>query len=226
MQECPIICIYGNNEYRDFLVYNMVYEYVNGGLIKFGTVIGKAYPYYRYFSDNIYIKYDEEIMKSYLENIEKLYETTNGNMDYSLLIVDSNNIDLNTETWKYILENNKIYKITIVLLMDKITEYNINQLEKYANSVYVLKQIFKSEDYLDNLYKTFFKKYDKEIFQDLYLHCTINLNNIMIYNLYTDMFYKYKINKILPKITFDTYKIYEQSKIYKQRCIISDIINI
>ena len=53
-----IICIYGNNKYREYLVYNLVYEYIHTAKIKFGVVIGNIYPYYEYISDNIYIKYD------------------------------------------------------------------------------------------------------------------------------------------------------------------------
>ena len=141
-----ISCVYGNNKYRDSLIYNIVYEYVNSGIVKFGVIIGKILPYYEYISDNIYIKYDDKVMKDYLENIQTIYKKNNGTMDNSLLIIDSNLIDLNTEQWDEILENYQIYKINIVIILDKIMDYNIKKLNKYVNTVYILKQI----DYNNN----------------------------------------------------------------------------
>ena len=48
----------------------------------------------------------------------------------------------------------------------------------------------------------------------------------MIANLNSNRIFKYKINTSLPRFIFNTYKIYEQNKIYKKRCIVSDIINV
>jgi hypothetical protein len=224
--DCNIICVYGNNKFRDYLVYNIVYEYVNSGIVKFGVVIGKAFPYYEYISDNIYIKYDDQVMEDYLENIETIYKKSNGIMDTSLLLIDSNLIDLNTEQWDYILENYQIYKINIVILMDKIMDYNIDKLNKYVNVVYILKQLYYNYDLIINVYKTFFKNYDKKKFIDSYIECTKTLYDIMIANLNLNSIFKYKIDMTLPRFNFNTYKIYEQNKIYRKRCIISDIINV
>ena len=224
--DCNIICVYGNNKFRDYLVYNIVYEYVNSGIVKFGVVIGKAFPYYEYISDNIYIKYDDQVMEEYLGNIETIYKKSNGNMDTSLLIIDSNLIDLNTEQWDNILENYQIYKINIVILMDKIMDYNMKKLNKYVNTVYILKQVDYNYDLIIKLYKTFFKKYDKENFVDSYIECTQTLYDIMIANLNSNTIFKYKIDMTIPRFNFNTYKIYEQNKIYRKRCILSDIINV
>ena len=221
-----ISCVYGNNKYRDSLIYNIVYEYVNSGIVKFGVVIGKILPYYEYISDNIYIKYDDKVMKDYLENIQTIYKKNNGTMDNSLLIIDSNLIDLNTEQWDEILENYQIYKINIVIILDKIMDYNIKKLNKYVNTVYILKQIDYNYDLIIKLYKTFFKKYDRENFIDSYIECTHTIYDIMIANLNSNRIFKYKINTSLPRFIFNTYKIYEQNKIYKKRCIVSDIINV
>ena len=221
-----IICVYGNNKFRDYLVYNIVYEYVNSGIVKFVVVIVKAFPYYEYISDNIYIKYDDQVMEEYLGNIETIYKKSNGNMDTSLLIIDSNLIDLNTEQWDNILENYQIYKINIVILMDKIMDYNMEKLNKYVNTVYILKQMYYNYDLINNLYKTFFKNYDKEKFLDSYIECTKTLYDIMIVNLNLNTIFKYKIDMTMPRFNFNTYKIYEQNKIYRKRCILSDIINV
>ena len=98
--------------------------------------------------------------------------------------------------------------------MDTITDSNKNKLEKYVDILYILKPLFDrvdsvdNFDYVDKLYKIFFKKYDKEIFKDSYIKCTGDLNDVIIYNVRTNIIYKYKIDTILPKFTFNTYKIY------------------
>lgn len=224
--DCNITCVYGNNKLRDYLVYNMVYEYVNSGIVKFGAVIGKVYPYYEYISDNMYIKYDDEVMEEYLDNIQKIYKKSNGNMDYSLLIIDSNLIDLNTEQWNELLENYQIYKINIILIIDKIMDYNMKKLNKYVNSIYILKNAYHNHDSVIKLYKTFFKEQDKENFVETYIECTNTIYDIMIVNLTSNAIFKYKINTTLPKFNFNTYKIYEQNKVYRNRCLVSDIINV
>ena len=148
-------------------------------------------------------------------------------MDSNILIVDSNMIDLNTECWEHILENYQIYKINIIIILDKIMDYNMKKLNEYANVVFVMKHIFNKYEYLERLYSTFFKyDYDKDEFIDAYVKCTDNLSDIMIYNKIRNDICRYTINLTLPKVVFYTYKIYEQKKIYKQRCVISDIINV
>lgn len=224
--DCNISCIYGNNKLRDHLVYTMVYEYVNSGIVKFGAVIGKVHPYYEYISDNIYIKYDDQVMEEYLDNIQKIYKKSNGNMDYSLLIIDSNLIDLNIEQWSELLENYQIYKINIIIIIDKIMDYNMKKLNKYVNSIYVLKNAYYNHESVIKLYKTFFKYQDKEKFVDTYLECTNTIYDTMIVNLTSNTIFKYKIDITLPRFNFNTYKIYEQNKVYRNRCIVSDIINV
>ena len=165
-------------------------------------------------------------MEDYLENIQTIYKKSNGIMENNLLIIDSNLIDLNTEQWDEILENYQIYKINIVIILDKIMDYNIEKLNKYVNTVYILKQVDYNYDLIIKLYKTFFKKYDKENFVDSYIECTQTIYDIMIANLNSNTIFKYKIETTLPRFNFNTYKIYEQNKIYKKRCTVSDIINV
>jgi hypothetical protein len=147
-------------------------------------------------------------------------------MENNLLIIDSNLIDLNTEQWDEILENYQIYKINIVIILDKIMNCNMEKLNKYVNTVYILKQVDYNYDLIIKLYKTFFKKYDKENFVDSYIECTQTIYDIMIANLNSNTIFKYKIETTLPPFNFNTYKIYEQNKIYKKRCTVSDIINV
>jgi hypothetical protein len=147
-------------------------------------------------------------------------------MENNLLIIDSNLIDLNTEQWDEILENYQIYKINIVIILDKIMNCNMEKLNKYVNTVYILKQVDYNYDLIIKLYKTFFKKYDKENFVDSYIECTQTIYDIMIANLNSNTIFKYKIDMTLPPFNFNTYKIYEQNKIYRKRCTVSDIINV
>jgi hypothetical protein len=222
-----IVCIYGNNKYRNCLIYNLVYEYMKTEKIKFGVVIGNAYPYYKYFSDNIYIKYDEIIMETYLKNLNRIYTKCNGDIDDNLLIVDSNLIDLTSECWKELLENYQIYKTNIIIILDKIMDYNINKLGEYVDTIFILKHVFNRYEYLERIYTTFFiNTYHKEQFIETYIRCTDKLPDVMIANLKTNNVYRYQINLTLPTIVFNTYKIYESKTIYKQICSISDIIKV
>ena len=225
--EPKITCICGSNKYKDSLIYNIVYEYNKTGLYKFGAIIGGIYPYYKYFSDNMYIKYDEETMNVYLENLIKIYKKYNGNMENNLLIIDTNLIDLNTKSWKYLLENYKIYKTDIIITIDKLMDCNIKQLGKYVNILHLLKQTFINYNYIDKVYETFFETFfQKETFKQMYCECTANFLNIMICDLDNITISKYEINLTLPLCIFNTYKMYDQNKIYKQRCVLSDIINV
>ncbi len=54
-----ISIILGKNRYRDQLVYDIVYENLQTNIYGFGAVIGDVYPYYKYISDNIFIKYKQ-----------------------------------------------------------------------------------------------------------------------------------------------------------------------
>jgi len=231
--DSSITCVIGNNKYRNYLVYNIVYRYVKKEKIKFGAVIGNPYPYYEYITDNIYIKYDESIMENYLKNIQCIYEKSNGKIDRNILIVDSNTIDFNSKSWKYILENYRMYKMNIIIILDKILEINIDILKEYVNMIYIVKQIINEYEHLDKIYQLFCKeKYDKETFICTYIKCTDIILDTMLIHLNTNdkylgnSIFKYKIDITLPKMVFNTYKMYEQNKIYKQRCILSDIINV
>ena len=225
--DCTITCVHGNNKFRDYLVYDIVYEFLKTDLVKFGAVIGKVYPYYEYISDNIYMKYDEDILKEYIDNIEKIYIKNNGEIDYNILIIDTNLIDLNTESWEYIFENHKIYRTNIIIIIDKIMEYNIEKLSKYIDSIYILKQTYNKYNYLKNLYRTFFEKNcDEKRFLNIYTENTIHLLNVLIVDLKTMNLYSYIIKNLVPEYTFNTYKIYDQDKLYKNRCKVSDIIKV
>lgn len=225
--ESKVTCVCGSNKYKEYLIYNIVYEYNKTGLYKFGAVIGKIAPYYEYFSDNMYIKYDDETMDTYLNNLIKIYKKCNGDIEKNLLIIDTNLIDLNTKTWKYLLENHKIYKTDIIITIDKIMDYNIQQLRKYVNILHLLKQTFINYNYINKVYEIFFQDiFEKETFKEIYCECTKNFLNIMICDLDNIMISNYEINLTLPLSIFNTYKMYDQNKIYKQRCILSDIINV
>lgn len=224
--ESKITCIYGNNKYRDVLVYDIVYEYVKTNIFKFGVVIGEAYPYYKYISDNVYIKYDEEILEEYLNNITRLYVNKNGKIDDNLLIVHSDIINLNTKSWDYLLNYHHMFKTHIIIIIDHAMDYNINKLNKYVNVLYILKNKENEDKYIEEVYNIFFTKMHKHILKNIYNESTKNELGVLISELNENLFYKYKINIELPEYTFDTYKIYEENKIYKQRCNLSDIINI
>lgn len=224
--ESKITCVYGINKYRDVLVYDIIYEYVKTNIFKFGCVIGEAYPYYRYISDNIYIKYDEEILEEYLNNLTKIYVNKNGKIDDNLLIIHSNMINLNTKNWEYLLKHHNMFKTTIIIVIDEIAEYNMTILNKYVNVLYLLKNKENEVNYINEAYSTFFKKISKSILINIYNEVTKNELCALVSELNENLFYKYKININLPEYTFETYKMYDQNKIYKHRCNLSDIINI
>lgn len=224
--ESKITCVCGSNKYRDVLVYDIIYEYVKTNIFKFGCVIGESYPYYRYISDNIYIKYDEEILEEYLNNLTKIYVNKNGKIDDNLLIVHSNIINLNTKNWEYLLKYHNMFKIHIIIVIDNIIEHNMTNLNKYVNVLYLLKNKENEINYINEVYNTFFKKISKNILVNIYNEVTKSELGVLVSELNENLFYKYKININIPEYTFETYKMYEQNKIYKQRCNLSDIINI
>lgn len=225
--EPKITCVCGSNKYKEYLIYNIVYEYNKTGLYKFGAVIGKICPYYEYFSDNMYINYDEETMNIYVDNLIKMYKKYNGDIENNLLIIDTNLIDLNIKSWEHLLETYKIYKTDIIIIIDKIMDSNIKQLCKYVNVLHLLKQTFINYNYIDKVYETFFQNiFEKETFKEIYCECSKNFLNVMICDLDNIVITKYEINLTLPLSIFNTYKMYDQNKIYKQRCVLSDIINV
>ena len=222
-----ITCICGNNKYRDNFIYGMICEYGKTGIYKFGAVIGNIYPYYKYFSDNMYIKYDEQIMEDYIDNLISVYKKQNGEIDRNILIVDSNLIDLNSKSWEHLLDKYQIYKTDIIIVIDKIMEYNIEKLNKYVNVLHLIRQVYYRYNYIDNIYKTFFvKKFDKDMFVNIYEEHTSNMLYVMMCDLDKHNYYRYIINTECKLKIFNTYKIYDQKNIYKQRCVLSDIINI
>jgi hypothetical protein len=233
----------GNIKNKEYLIHGHIYEYVRIKKIKFGTVIGNPYPYYKYFSDNIYIKYDEEILNDYLNNMNNIYFSTNGKVDNNILLVDSNKIDLNTEFWNFFLENHKNYNTTIFIVTDKINKINIKNIKKYVNNTYIVKYITEDLKNIYKIYKTFFKdniedlEFDKIICNecDLDVKCIKFICENLKYNidvicinkyLNNIKIYKGIINLNIPYYNFNTYKIYDEFKLFKERCTLRDIINI
>jgi hypothetical protein len=159
--------------------------------------------------------------------MNNIYFSTNGKVDNNILLVDSNKIDLNTEFWNFFLENHKNYNTTIFIVTDKINKINIKNIKKYVNNTYIVKYITEDLKNIYKIYKTFFKdniedlEFDKIICNecDLDVIC-INkyLNNIKIY--------KGIINVNILYYNFNTYKIYDEFKLFKERCTLRDIINI
>jgi hypothetical protein len=239
----------GNNKNKEYLIYCHIYSYIKKE-ISFGTIIGNPYPYYKYFSDNIYITYNEEILNDYLNNMNNIYLLEDGNIKKNILIVDSNHIDLNTNFWKYFLENHKKYNTTIFIVLDKINNRNIKNIKKYVNNTYIVNYKNNNFKYIYKIYKTFFKDIEKINYEsddedlsqndkstcdlDLkyikYMCNNLNDNMDIIYinkNLNNDVkIYKGYINIDVPLYNFDTYKIYDENKIYNKRCTLKDIINV
>jgi len=223
--EPKITCVIGKNNYKDYLVYNILYEHLKTDKYKFGVVIGNAYPYCEYFSDNIYIKYEEQVLNNYFENIFKLYNKTNGNIDNNLLIIDTNEIDLNSYLWVYFLDFHKRYKTDVILIMDKINEKNMDKLKMYVDILYILKSNY--NNHFNNIYNTFFKyMLNIEEFREIYKTATDKIMNVLCVEFNENKYYVHKINLDIPRYIFNTYKIYDEQKLYKQRCIVSDIINV
>jgi hypothetical protein len=236
----------GNTKNKQYLIHGHIYEYVNVKKIKFGTVIGNPYPYYKYFSDNIYIKYNEEVLNDYLNNMNNIYFSTNGKIDNNILLVDSNKIDLNTKFWKFFLENHKNYNTTIFIVTDKINNIDIDNIKKYVNNTYIVKYITDDFENMYKIYETFFKDNIEDLdfnnvkcnnCDDFYLNYKFiqficdNLKldtDIICINKYLNdiKIYKGKIDINIPCYNFNTYKIYDEYKIFKERCTLRDIINI
>ena len=158
--EPKINIILGKNLYRDNLVYELVYNYLQTNTFSFGTVIGNIYPYYKYVSDNLFIKYDEDILNEYLNNMNVLYKDcyeNNKEIENNLLIIDTQNLNLNTPFWIYFLENHKLYKTTIIFVMNEIMYTNIEKIKKYSDDVYMIKTVYNKFNYVCKVYETFFK---------------------------------------------------------------------
>jgi hypothetical protein len=119
-------------------------------------------------------------------------------------------------------------------------------LKKYVNNTYLVNCITGDFENMYKIYETFFKDNIEDLdfnnvkcnnFDEFYLNykfiqficdnlkldtdiiCINNyLNNIKIY--------KGKIDINIPCYNFNTYKIYDEYKIFKERCTLRDIINI
>jgi hypothetical protein len=236
----------GNTKNKEYLIHSHIYEYVKNKKIKFGTVIGNAYPYYKYFSDNIYIKYDEEILNDYLNNMNNIYFSTNEKIDNNILIVDSNKIYLNTDFWKFFLENYKNYNTTIFIVTDKINNINIDNIKKYVDNTYIVRYTDDNFKNMYKIYKTFFQdnieylncseeickdcdKYDLDVkyIKIICENLTFNIDVICI-NKYLNNIKIYKgiITTNTPLYNFNTYKIYDEYKKINERCTLRNIINV
>jgi hypothetical protein len=169
-------------------------------------------------------------MNQYLENMNNLYNKTEGLMDDNLLIIDTNLINLNSSFWIYFLVNYKKYKTNIIIIIDKIMYYNIDKLRKYVNVVHVIQQLYKNDDFLNIFYNTFINKYlyiqnNKEQFMNKYYSKSTNcLLDVLIYNNDENVYFVYRINNKINKYIFNTYKIYNEENVYKNKCNLSDIL--
>lgn len=228
--EAKINLVLGKNLYRDNLVYELVYGYLQTNNFGFGTVIGNIYPYYKYFSDNMFIKYDEEVLNEYLNNINEIYTKciqTKQEMDNNLLIIDSKELNLNTDFWNYFLENHKLYKTTIIIVSKELDDINTEQIKKYVDEVFMIKTVYNKFKYVCKVYETFFKnKISINLFDKLYDYSLKEYTDVFHFDVKTDMYSNKSIDLNVPKYFFETYKIYEDDKKYTDRTTIRDIINV
>lgn len=226
-KEPKITCIYGRNKYRDNLIYNMIYEYVHSHKYKFCVVIGNVFPYYEYISDNIYMKYDEYVLHNYIKQMNILYESSNGKVDPNILIIDTKELDLTTSFWKYFLTHHKIYNTDIIIIQERVSHLNKNILKRYIDILHVMKNLVNESVYIDELYYLFYDDiYDYEHFVQIYKDSIITPLDVIVSELENNKHYLYQINTQLPRFNFNTYKIYNENKMYRQRCCVSDIIDV
>lgn len=225
--EPKITCIYGKNKYRDYLVCNMIYEYSHKRKYKFGVVIGNVYPYYKYITDNMYMRYDEKVLETYLHNMNELYIKTRGNIDHNILLIDTKDLDLNSPFWSFFLVHHKRYNTDIIIIQEKAILRNVSKLHKYVNVLHVLNNMEHKSSFINEIYTIFYKDlYHKEHFSEMYNNSIKYPLDTMISELDNNSHYLYQINLNLPHFVFNTYKIYNENNIYRQRCIVSDIINV
>lgn len=236
--EPRINLVLGKNLYRDHLVYELVYNYLQTNNFGFGVVIGNVYPYYKYFSDNMFIKYGEDILSEYLNNMNQLYlkhlkklksvkNEENSEIENNLLIIDSDKLDLNTPFWNYFLDNHKMYKTTIIIVSNEINYINTDKIKKYVDEVYMIKTVYNKYKYICKVYETFFKdKVTISMFDKLYDISLRDYLDILHFDVKTDMYSNKMINTDIPRYFFETSKIYNDDEKYSNRTTIRDIINV
>lgn len=220
-----------NNQNKDYLVYYIVGKFKNYGY-KLGVVMGSAYPYLRYFSDNIYIRYDNIVFSNYLKQIKRHNEE-------NLLIVDTEYLNLNTNEWLFFLENHKKYKTTIIFIIDKIKLSNENLLKIYTDYVYLLKPEIENissneqklkyiNSFVNMCYNTFGNSLDYDTFIEYY-NRTVD-KDIMLFILNkkknSESFYSQVFYKELKEYFFKTKKLYSDVEKYSNICRIGDILKI
>lgn len=253
MDDCNIVfdnstifSIVGNNKNVDYLVYYLIGKFYNYGY-KLSVVMGNSFPYIRYISDNIYVRYDNVVFGEYLKNLKR------QKVENNLLIVDTKNLNLNTKDWIFFLENHKEYKTTIIFVFDKINISNIDLLKKHTDYVYILKPtptisnnwnfINTTESSIENdyyekslsskttntkyenefikrCYNTFGKTLKYEIFVDFYNRST-NDNMLFVLNKHDEViesFYSQIFYREIENYYFDTVKIYNEKEKYHNVC--------
>lgn len=218
-----IITIIGKNQNRDKLVYHLMYKYIMTNILSFVTVIGKCNPYLEYISDNIYIRYDECVLKKYIENVERMY-LEKGEIDKNILIVDTNEIDLTSDNWRYILNNYKHFKTTIIIIFDEIKEINSKIIRNYTDITYIFKPLDEKE-YLKKIYETFGKyKINYEMFNSYYKEYICE-NYIFAITNKEQIYHKLYIKELYtPKYIINTPNIYDVNVTNREICRISDIL--
>ena len=220
--------IFGENVYRNEFVHQIIYEYLITNKYKFGTVIGNIYPYYMYFSDNLYIRYVEDILCEYLRNMDKMYETCKEHdteIEDNLLIVDYNKIDFKIPFWNYFIKNHKTYKTTIIFVTKNI---NVLDIIKYIDNIYLLFNKFNTVDKLSEMYryKLLFENISEISFHKVYNFYSNKPQQVLYKQKEKDNFYIKTINLTTPDYMFNTYNIYDEDDMYRRRVVLRDIIKI
>jgi hypothetical protein len=223
------------NPNKDYLVYYIINKFKNYGY-KLGVVMGEVNPYIRYFSDNIFIRYDNIVFHNYLEKMKE--KKLEGILEENILVIDTEHLNLNIIEWLYFLENYKKYNTTILFIIDKIKQSNINLLKKYTDYAYILniKNInLKPNIYLGYKnhfintcyrtfgkllnYETFFEIYDKTVEQDIIL-LVLNKNET------EECFYSHIFYKCVKEYYFETIKLFNDTEKHNNIYKIRDILKI
>jgi hypothetical protein len=229
-----------NNQNKDYLVYYIVGKFKNYGY-NFGTVMGAMYPYIKYFSDNIFIRYDNIVFHNYLEKMkekkEKL-EIKKEKMIENLLVIDTEYLNLNTREWLFFLENHKNYNTTIIFIIDKIKQPNISLLKKYTDYGYILniksnnseKHLSYKNNFINACYNTFGKTLEYKTFLDFYNRTVEQDVMLLVLNKKEkgseDSFYYQLFYKEVKEYYFNTINLYEDTEKYSNVCRIRDILKI
>lgn len=236
-----IFSIVGKGQNKDYLVYYLISKFYKLGY-NLGTILGNSYPYIHYFSDNIYIRYDDTVFSNYLENLKNMYKNTviykdnvpSSEMEKNLLIIDTYYLNLNTTDWLYFLENNKKYNTTILFVIDKINQSNVELLKKYTDYVYILKPETNGKsdtryvnEFIKRCYNTFGKTIEYEIFIDFY-NQSVNKNNMLFImnknDKEMDSFYNQVFYREIQDYFFNTKEMYNYKDKYSNICKIKDIL--